>query len=76
MNAKSGYQLPRCVVLLAAVFGTRKAYDWAMDVLPAARSAENIDRDDTHDAESREEAAKEKRRFKDYMAGEAGSTEG
>ncbi len=67
----SGYQLPRCVVLLAAVFGTRKAYDWAMDVLPAARAAENIERDDTHDAEYREAKAAEKRRFDDYMDGEA-----
>jgi hypothetical protein len=62
------------VVLLAAVFGTRKAYEWAIDVLPLARNAEHlmsepkeeiIERDDTHDAEYREEATREKRRIQD-----------
>ena len=41
MNAK-GYMLPNCVVLLAAVFMTRRAYDWAQVTLPIARSAENL----------------------------------
>jgi hypothetical protein len=32
-----GYLLGPCCVLMAAVFGTRAAYDWAMDALPMAR---------------------------------------
>ena len=35
-----GYLLAPCVVLLAAVFGTRAAYEWAMDSLEAARCAD------------------------------------
>ena len=38
----NNYQLPACVVLLAAVYMTRKAYDWAMAVLPVARKAEDL----------------------------------
>ena len=34
------YNLPACVVLLAAVYGTRQAFDWAMAVLPYARTSE------------------------------------
>ena len=68
MSATS-YNLPRCVVLLAAVFGTRKAYEWAMEVLPLARAAENMDRDDTHDEEYRREARDAMRRFYDMRDG-------
>jgi hypothetical protein len=32
-----GYFSGPCCVLLAAVFGTRAAYDWATDALPIAR---------------------------------------
>ena len=32
-----GYLLAPCCVLMAAVFGTRAAFEWAMDVLPMAR---------------------------------------
>lgn len=39
---KPGYLLPSCVVLLAAVFHTKKAYDWAIWVLPVARNAEAL----------------------------------
>jgi len=37
---KPDYQLPACVVLLATVFGTKRAYEWAISVLPAARTLE------------------------------------
>jgi len=65
----SAYNLPRCVVLLAAVFGTRRAYEWAMEVLPLARAAENMDRDDTHDEAYRKEARDARRRFDDMRDG-------
>jgi len=72
---KNNYLLPNCVVLLAAVFMTRKAYDWAQVTLPIARNAENLiserdkERDDTHDQEYREEATNAKRRFNDMRDG-------
>lgn len=34
------YLLPNCLVLAAAVIGTRRAYDFAMSALPAARQYE------------------------------------
>jgi hypothetical protein len=36
----SNYLLPNCVVLAAAVFGTRRAYFQAMEILPMARALE------------------------------------
>jgi hypothetical protein len=36
----SGYYLPACVVLAAAVIGTRRAYHAATELLPLARSFE------------------------------------
>jgi hypothetical protein len=36
----SGYHLPACVVLAAAVIGTRRAYHAATAILPIARSIE------------------------------------
>jgi hypothetical protein len=35
-----GYLLAPCVVLLAAIVGTRRAYEWAIDNLEGARSAD------------------------------------
>lgn len=35
--AERNYYLPACVVLAAAIIGTRKAYHQAMDLLPMAR---------------------------------------
>jgi hypothetical protein len=35
------YKLPGCSVLLAAVIGTRRAYEWAINVLPMARQMED-----------------------------------
>ena len=89
MNA-TNYRLPNCVVLLAAVFATRRAYEWATDTLPIARNADYFmnepkvheqlaplkrpvcegdygisEKDDTHDAEYREESTCEKRRIQD-----------
>jgi hypothetical protein len=36
----SGYYLPACIVLTAAVIGTRRAYHAATELLPLARSFE------------------------------------
>jgi len=36
----TGYHLPACVVLAAAVIGTRRAYHAATAILPIARSIE------------------------------------
>jgi hypothetical protein len=35
-----GYLLAPCVVLVAAIVGTRRAYEWAMDNLESARAAD------------------------------------
>jgi hypothetical protein len=35
--SRGGYYLPACVVLLAAIHGTRQAFEAAMAMLPAAR---------------------------------------
>jgi hypothetical protein len=37
MTPDKGYYLPGCVVLAATVLGTRRAYQEAMHILPAAR---------------------------------------
>lgn len=37
---ESSYMLGPCVVLAAAVFGTKRAYEWAMEQLPLARFAD------------------------------------
>jgi hypothetical protein len=39
-RAGEGYLLAPCVVLFAAIVGTRRAYEWAMDNLEAARAAD------------------------------------
>jgi len=41
MSAKKKYRLPGCIVLLAAVIGTRQAYDWAMANIKMAISMED-----------------------------------
>lgn len=40
MPSGEGYLLAPCVVLIAAIVGTRAAYEWAMDNLEGARSAD------------------------------------
>jgi DNA-binding transcriptional ArsR family regulator len=40
MRRSKGYDLPGCIILTAAVMGTRKAYDAAMALLPMARRLE------------------------------------
>lgn len=40
MPRGEGYLTGPCVVLLAAVFGTRAAFYWAMEHLPTARRAD------------------------------------
>ena len=40
MRRSKGYDLPGCIILAAAVYGTRKAYDAAMSLLPMARRLE------------------------------------
>jgi DNA-binding transcriptional ArsR family regulator len=40
MRRSKGYDLPGCIILTAAVYGTKKAYDAAMAMLPMARRLE------------------------------------
>ena len=40
MRRSKGYDLPGCIILAAAVYGTKKAYDAAMAMLPMARRLE------------------------------------
>jgi hypothetical protein len=41
MNENNPYRLAPCVVLTAAVIGTREAYEAAMAILPTARNWDN-----------------------------------
>jgi hypothetical protein len=54
----SGYYLPACIVLTAAVIGTRRAYHAATELLPLARSFEA---EKTQDFSSRQVADLEER---------------
>jgi DNA-binding transcriptional ArsR family regulator len=40
MRTAKGYDLPGCIILTAAVYGTKKAYDAPMSLLPMARRLE------------------------------------